>query len=79
MVVQIGMELYMTGIGTIVNSLAVLVGGSLECCSTKNLKEKYQEILLQALGISVIFVGLTGSLSGLFMWKAHIKTKDIML
>ncbi|HOJ35548.1 MAG TPA: DUF554 domain-containing protein [Clostridiales bacterium] len=80
MVVQIGMELYMTGIGTIVNSLAVLVGGSLGVLFNKNLKEKYQEILLQALGISVIFVGLTGSLSGLFYVEGSvIKTKDIML
>ena len=70
----------MTGIGTIVNSVAVLAGGSLGVVLNKNLKQKYQDILKQAIGISVIFIGLSGTLSGLFyIENGTIATKDIML
>ena len=52
----------MRGMGTIVNVLAVLLGGSLGLFLKKGLKERYQEILMQALGLCTIFIGISGAL-----------------
>lgn len=54
-----------TGIGTIVNTLAVLGGGALGLFLKSGLKERFKEILMQALGLSTIFIGISGGLRGL--------------
>jgi hypothetical protein len=53
------------GMGTIANVAAVLVGGGIGLFLKNGLKQKYQDILMQALGISVIFIGLGGALKGM--------------
>ncbi len=55
----------MAGLGTIVNIAAVVVGGGVGLLLKHGLKERFQQILLQALGLSVLFVGITGGLRGL--------------
>ena len=57
----------MRGMGTIVNVLAVLLGGSLGLFLKKGLKERYQEILMQALGLCTIFIGISGALKEMFV------------
>lgn len=57
----------MRGTGTIVNVLAVLLGGSLGLFLKRGLKERYQEILMQALGLCTIFIGVSGALKGMFV------------
>jgi uncharacterized membrane protein YqgA involved in biofilm formation len=57
----------MIGLGTIVNSIAVIAGGIVGLLLKGGLKERFQEILMQALGLSVIFIGISGVLQGMFM------------
>ncbi len=53
----------MKGLGTIVNVLAVLAGGLIGMVVKKGLKPRFQEILMQALGLATMFLGLAGTLS----------------
>ncbi|MCI5480851.1 MAG: DUF554 domain-containing protein [Lachnospiraceae bacterium] len=57
----------MRGIGTIVNVLAVLVGGGIGMLLKNGLKQRYQEILDQALGVTVIFIGAAGAMKGMLV------------
>lgn len=70
----------MRGTGTIVNVLAVLAGGSLGLCLKKGLKERYQEIVMQALGLCTIFIGISGALKEMFtIENGVISTSGTML
>lgn len=70
----------MRGMGTIVNVLAVLLGGSLGLFLKKGLKERYQEILMQALGLCTIFIGIPGALKEMFViGDGTISTEGTML
>ena len=53
----------MIGLGTIINTAAVIVGGLIGICLKKGMKQKMQDTLMQACGVSVIFLGLSGTLS----------------
>lgn len=52
----------MVGMGTIINVAAILVGGILGKVFGKLIKERVQETLMMALGISVLFLGIGGAL-----------------
>ncbi|HHU06810.1 MAG TPA: DUF554 domain-containing protein, partial [Clostridiaceae bacterium] len=65
--------------GTVVNIAAVLVGGAIGLLLKHGLKERFQEILLQALGLSVLFVGITGALRGLMTVNGGmLETQNIL-
>ena len=51
--------------GTIVNVLAIVVGGLLGLLFRGGIPERYQDGTLKALGLSTLFIGLTGALPGL--------------
>lgn len=53
----------MIGIGTIVNVLAIIVGGTIGLFSGTLLNDKIKDGILKANGIAVIILGLSGSLS----------------
>lgn len=55
----------MHGLGTIINTLAVLSGGLLGVALKSGLKERFQKILIQGCGIAVIFIGAAGTLQGM--------------
>ncbi len=55
----------MPGIGTIVNVLAVIAGGMAGIMFGKKIKPEIRDSLMKTAGIAVIFVGLSGALSGL--------------
>lgn len=55
----------MIGMGTIVNTLAVIVGGACGLILKKGLKESVQETLIKALGAATIFLGISGAMSGM--------------
>lgn len=55
----------MRGIGTIVNVLAVLAGGGIGLLLKGGMKQRYQDIMMQALGLATIFVGIVGTLQGM--------------
>lgn len=52
-------------LGTIVNALAIIIGGSVGLFIKGGLKQKYKDIIMQTLALSVMFVGLQSALSGL--------------
>ena len=51
----------MIGLGTIINSAFVLVGGLLGFLFGKALKDSYQDIMVKACGVSTIFIGASGA------------------
>lgn len=57
----------MIGIGTVVNTLAVVAGGGVGLLLKRGIKERFKEILLQALGVSTMFIGISGALRGIFV------------
>ena len=52
----------MIGLGTIVNVLAIILGCALGMLFKKGLKERFQEIMMQACGLAVVFIGMSGAL-----------------
>lgn len=55
----------MIGLGTIVNTCAVILGGTLGLVVKKGLREEMCDSLMHALGLATIFVGLGGALTGI--------------
>ena len=48
--------------GTIVNTLAIIAGSLLGLLFSKGIPENYKEIILSAVGLSVILIGIKSSL-----------------
>ncbi|KRM04723.1 membrane protein [Liquorilactobacillus ghanensis DSM 18630] len=68
------------GIGTLVNTGAVIIGGLGGYLFQRILTKKMQETLMQALGTAVIFIGISGALSQILVIKQHtLTTKGTML
>ena len=53
----------MRGLGTIINALAIVIGGVLGIPFKRFLKERYQDTIIKATGFSVVFLGAAGTLS----------------
>jgi len=56
-------------LGTVVNAISILLGGSLGSGLGSNLSKRYSETLLNAVAVSVILIGL----------KSALETKNILL
>lgn len=70
----------MTGLGTVVNAALVIVGGSIGLFLKKGIPQKMQDTLMQALGVSTIFIGISGTLQGLFKISGNeLKTEGTLL
>ena len=52
----------MIGFGTIINTVAVLAGGLLGLLLKNGIAQKFEKILMQGLGLAVIFIGAGGVL-----------------
>lgn len=52
----------MIGLGTIINTVAVLVGGLLGLLLKNGIAKKFESILMQSLGLATIFIGAAGVL-----------------
>lgn len=65
----------MFGLGTIVNALAILMGGLCGLISRSVLKERYQETITKALGFAIIIMALGSTLSQMFVVKV-LDTSD---
>ena len=59
----------MIGTGTIANVLAIVAGGSIGILTRGCLKEHYQEGILKAMGLAVLFIGASGALAGMLVWE----------
>ena len=55
----------MIGLGTIVNCVAVAVGCLIGVAIKKGLSARFEDILMKALGLSTMFIGAAGTLSGI--------------
>lgn len=53
----------MTGLGTIINCACVLLGGVFGFLFGKALKQRYQDIMIKACGLSTMFIGASGAFS----------------
>lgn len=70
----------MFGLGTIINTVTVICGGLLGMLFKKGIKDKVQQTLMAACGVSTIFIGIAGTLEGMLTTvEGNIKTKGTML
>ena len=70
----------MIGLGTIINTLAVVVGGLIGMCLKNGLKKNLQDILMQACGVATIFIGASGTLAKMFVIEnGSLSTQGTML
>ena len=56
----------MVGLGTIVNVIAVVLGGLIGLLFKRGLKERFRETLASACGLAVIFIGAAGAFEMIF-------------
>lgn len=72
--------LFMFGLGTIINTAAVVAGGIAGVVLKKGIPESCQKILMQACGISTIFIGVSGALKEMLVINgSSIETKGTLL
>ena len=70
----------MIGLGTIINTLAVVLGGILGLFLKSGIKPRFQQILMQANGLAFIFIGISGVLEHMLtIENNNISTKGTML
>lgn len=70
----------MIGLGTIINTVAVIVGGLIGMALKNGLKKNVQDILMQACGVATIFIGASGTLVKMFAIEGNtISVKGTML
>lgn len=71
----------MRGLGVIINTVAVLVGGLIGLGLKRGLSQRFQNILTRACGIATIFIGGAGTLQGMLTVGADgsIGTQGSML
>lgn len=55
----------MHGLGTIINTIAILVGGFIGLFVKKGINQKVLDSVMRAIGVAVMFVGISGALTGL--------------
>ena len=55
----------MIGLGTILNTAGILVGGAVGLAFGNHLKERHQQTLNMACGVSVLFIGIAGAMEGM--------------
>ncbi len=63
----------MTGLGTVVNAAAIIAGGITGALLRSGLPERFRDTVMQALGLSIIMIGLSGALQGIYVVTASGK------
>lgn len=56
----------MIGLGTLVNFAAIAVGGAAGSLVKTGLSQRFKTVIMQAIGLSVLVVGISGALQGMF-------------
>ncbi len=71
----------MRGLGTLINVGAILLGGFIGLFVKKGLNEKLMDSVMKAIGVAVMFVGISGALTGLLKITegGKIETSGTML
>lgn len=70
----------MIGLGTLGNIALVLLGSTIGILIKSGLKQRFQETILKAMGLAVMFIGISGALEGLLSIEGNkIVSRNIML
>ncbi len=70
----------MIGLGTLANMAAILIGSAIGLLLQGGLKQRFQTTIMNALGLAVMFVGISGALQGLFVVQGEgLETANVML
>ncbi len=70
----------MIGIGTLINTAAVVAGSGLGLCLNRGLKKELQGALMTGCGVATIFIGAAGTLQGMLsIENGVVETKGSML
>lgn len=70
----------MIGLGTLVNMAAIIAGATIGIIIKGGLHQRFQDTIMKALGLAVIFIGISGALEGMFKVEQDgLHTENIML
>jgi len=70
----------MIGLGTMINTIAVVLGGVVGILFKKGITERFEKNLMQANGLAVIFIGISGALKYMMVVdNGSISTQGTML
>ncbi len=70
----------MHGLGTIINVAAIVAGGILGALFGKNLKDRYRETLVLAIGVCTMFLGGAGALAKMLVYgESGFSTQGTMM
>lgn len=70
----------MIGLGTLANVAAVVIGSLLGIIVKGGLKQRFQDTLMQVLGLATMFIGASGALKGIFVIEGtSLKTTNTMM
>ena len=70
----------MIGLGTLVNTAAVIIGGLLGLALKNGIAKRFEKILMQGLGLATIFIGISGVLKYMLVVEnGSIATRGTML
>lgn len=62
----------MRGLGTIINALAVIVGGGLGLVIKGGIKDSVKQTLMQACGLATLFIGISGALEKMISYDGGV-------
>lgn len=70
----------MHGLGTIVNAAAIVAGSLIGMIFKSKISKRFQDIIMQVMGLAVMFIGASGALRGIFTVKdGSLETGGTML
>ena len=69
----------MIGLGTIVNTVSIVAGGTVGSFIKNGLSERFKSTIIQAIGLSVVIIGISGTLQGITKTIPGDRTDRIML
>ncbi|WP_164995904.1 DUF554 domain-containing protein [Miniphocaeibacter massiliensis] len=70
----------MIGLGTIVNGIAVIIGGVLGNFFGRRISKNMQDMLIKSIGIAIMFIGISGTLQHMLVIQdGNIETRGTMV
>jgi uncharacterized membrane protein YqgA involved in biofilm formation len=69
----------MTGLGTLVNAGAIILGGTIGWMAKKGISGRFKTTIMQGIGLSVLIIGLSGSLQGIFRFIGEPRLDRVYL
>ena len=70
----------MIGLGTIINCGSVLAGASVGMLLKNGLSKRFEDTIMQGIGLCTMFIGIGGALSGLLtLENGQLSTQHTML